>query len=88
MNSSIIGRVSGCAAMLALTAAANGFVVIYVDDSTVANGPGTSFNNAYRHLQNALTFAAVPANNVTEIRIGQGTYRPDRTTASPAGTGA
>jgi predicted outer membrane repeat protein len=57
-------------------------VVIYVDiDASGANN-GTSWENAYNYLQDALI-------NVTggvEIRVAAGTYYPDESTANPEGT--
>ena len=47
--------------------------VIYVDDSAPAGGDGASWNTAFRHLQDALAVAS----EGDEIRVGQGTYRPD-----------
>jgi predicted outer membrane repeat protein len=38
-------------------------------------------------LQDALSFANPPANGVTEVRIAQGVYKPDRSESNPAGTG-
>ena len=56
---------------------------IYVDDSATAGGNGESWVNAYNYLQNAL-FAASGGD---EIRVGEGTYRPDDDSAHPSGTG-
>lgn len=59
--------------------------VRYVDDDAPAGGSGLAWTSAYKHLQDALGAAAAdPA--ITEIRVARGTYRPDRTAASPSGT--
>jgi len=60
--------------------------VIYVDDDAPAGGDGSSWATAYTFLQDALTEAEAAAEPV-EIRIAQGTYRPDRDGANPNGTG-
>jgi len=62
-------------------------VIIHVDDDAPAGGDGTSWPEAYRFLQDALAFAAEPANDVSAVRIGAGTYHADRNEAAPAGTG-
>src|SRR5688572_26597151 len=46
--------------------------VIYVDDSAPGSNDGTSWENAFRDLQDGLSAAA----SEDEVRIGQGTYRP------------
>ena len=58
--------------------------VVYVDDDAPAGGDGSSWSSAYRFLQDALASAA---GTVTEIRVAQGTYAPDRSEAGPGGTG-
>jgi hypothetical protein len=47
--------------------------VYYVDDDALGANDGSSWNNAFNNLQDALT-AADP---YTEIRVAQGIYRPD-----------
>ena len=47
--------------------------VYYVDDDAPGANDGSSWHNAFNHLQDAV--AAVEP--YTEIRVGQGTYRPD-----------
>ena len=66
----------------AVTAAAGS--VVHVDDDAPAAGDGSSWSDAYRFLQDALASAG---GAVTEIRVAQGTYVPDRSQASPGGTG-
>ena len=58
--------------------------VVHVDDDAPAGGDGSSWSGAYRFLQDALASAA---GTPTEIRVAQGTYAPDRSEASPGGTG-
>jgi len=61
--------------------------VIYVDvNVSGGNNDGSSWVNAYKHLQDALS-AATP-NSGDQIWVTAGTYYPDRTTANPSGTGA
>jgi predicted outer membrane repeat protein len=50
--------------------------IIYVDDDANGVKNGTSWENAYKYLQDALTDAKYAAKPV-EIRVAQGTYRPD-----------
>ena len=46
--------------------------VLFVDDSAVGTGDGSSWQDAYVSLQSALG----PAGSGTEIRVAQGTYKP------------
>lgn len=55
----------------------------YVDDSAIGAQTGGSWFNAFRHVQDALAAAQA----ADEIWVAQGTYRPDRSIASPSGTG-
>jgi parallel beta-helix repeat protein len=48
--------------------------IIHVDDDAAGNNDGSSWTDAYPCLQNALT-SAQPGD---EIRVAQGTYKPDR----------
>ncbi|GAG07955.1 unnamed protein product, partial [marine sediment metagenome] len=54
---------------------------IYVD--ATKNGDGSSWANAYRHLQDGLAAAA----GGDEIWVAQGTYNPDASLADPNGSG-
>jgi len=60
--------------------------VIYVDDDAPPGGDGSSWATAYTFLQDALAEAEATEETV-EIRLAQGTYRPDRSYAHPEGTG-
>ncbi len=60
--------------------------VIYVDANAPGANNGTTWENAYHHMQNALADANAAPKPV-EIRVAQGTYNPDTTSAVPAGTG-
>jgi Right handed beta helix region len=59
--------------------------VIYVDDDAPASGDGTSWATAYRFLQDALLDAEGEEEPV-EIRVAQGVYWPDQSSANPQGT--
>ena len=71
--------------ILILTAAVQAGSVLYVDDDAPPEGDGTSWNSAFRFLQDALTEAA--NGGIVEIRVAQGVYRPDRSEKTPGGTG-
>jgi hypothetical protein len=58
--------------------------IIYVDQVAQGANDGTSWADAFVHLSDALSFA----NYGNEIRVAQGTYRPDTSTAYPGGTGS
>ena len=47
---------------------------IYVDDDALLGGNGTSWATAYKYLQDAL----VTAVTADQIRVAQGTYKPDQ----------
>ncbi len=75
-------------ALVAISSATQAGVVVHVDDDGPPGGDGTTWATAYRFLQNGLGFASNPANGVTEVRVGQGVYRPDRSSTNPDGSGA
>ena len=82
------GAIRGCAATIAvfvISSAAHGAGVLYVDDDAPLGGDGTSWDSAYRFLQDAMTNAG--GGGIAEIRVGQGTYKPDRDETNPDGTG-
>jgi predicted outer membrane repeat protein len=61
--------------LLAIGSAVNA-KTIYVDADAAGSGTGTNWANAYPYLQDALADANTSAKPV-EIRVGQGTYKPD-----------
>ncbi|MEN6578956.1 MAG: right-handed parallel beta-helix repeat-containing protein [Phycisphaerales bacterium] len=60
--------------------------VIYVDDDAPTGGSGASWARAYRFLQDALA-EADGSKPPVEVRVAQGIYKPDRSSAHPDGTG-
>ncbi len=73
------------AAMMLITAAAQAGPVLHVDDDAPLSDDGLSWNTAYRFLADALADAS--GGGISEIRVGQGTYQPDRDEANPKGSG-
>ena len=61
--------------------------VLYVDDDAPAGGDGLSWETAFRFLQDGLVAAGESEGEVSEIRVGQGTYQPDQDEGSPEGSG-
>ena len=59
---------------------------IYVDADAAGANDGTSWADAFTFLQDALADAN-SADKPVEIRVAQGTYRPNRTASEPNGTG-
>ena len=65
--------------LLAMGCASFAGQVIYVDDDAVGNNDGTSWENAFIYLQDALATARMPdVENPLEIRVAQGTYKPNK----------
>ena len=64
-------------------AAVQAGTVLHVDDDAPLGGDGLSWDTAYRFLQDALADAA----GVTEIRVAQGTYKPDQDEAGNVTSG-
>ena len=59
---------------------------IYVDAAAVGAEDGSSWSDAYRHLQDALAAASV-ADPPVEVRVAQGVYRPDEGAGVTPGDG-
>ncbi|MEE9129490.1 MAG: hypothetical protein V3T84_05690 [Phycisphaerales bacterium] len=68
-----------------ISSAAHGGGVRFVDDDASPGGDGTSWNTAYRFLQDALADAS--GGDVSDIRVAQGVYKPDRDEANSQGHG-
>ena len=83
-----LGRI--CSLLVVLTGSvAASAKVIYVDANAPGAGNGTSWDNAYNLLQDALLEArSSPGTNAIEIWVAQGIYTPDCNSAAPKGTGA
>ena len=69
--------------VVGLAGLAQAQMVLYVDGDSPTNGPGYDWGHAYHYLQDALAVAS----SGDEIRVAEGTYRPDESTANPPGTG-
>jgi len=61
---------------LAISHAAFGQSVLYVDATAASGGDGQSWASAYNDLQTALAAALGSGGTVQEIRVADGTYRP------------
>ncbi|MHC4620806.1 MAG: right-handed parallel beta-helix repeat-containing protein [Planctomycetota bacterium] len=57
--------------------------IIYVDHDAYGAGNGTSWADAYNHLQDALAIAVYG----DQIRVAGGIYKPDSSSTRPTGTG-
>ncbi len=68
--------------LLLTASAAGGQTVLFVDDSAPRGGDGSSWDMACRFLQDGLA-AAAGAMPPVEVRVAQGTYKPDRTKPTP-----
>jgi len=71
---------------LALPCAVQAGTVLYVDDTATGANDGSTWCDGYVHLQDALTAATASGGAITEIRVAQGLYQPDRDSANPSGT--
>ncbi len=60
--------------------------LIYVDVDAAGSNDGSNWENAYNYLQDAL-IEAESALKPVEIRVAEGIYKPDRSTADPNGSG-
>ena len=58
--------------------------IIFVDTGATGADDGTTWEDAYKYLQDGLADAAVSGK---DIRVAQGTYRPDVNNTNPGGTG-
>lgn len=52
--------------------------ILYVDDDAPPGGDGLAWPTAFCCVQDALFLAASAPGSISEIRVGQGTYRPDQ----------
>ncbi len=68
---------------LVATVSAAGARIIYVDGGARNGGDGRTWTTAYRYLQDGLAAAG----SGDEIRVAEGTYKPDENAANPFGTG-
>jgi hypothetical protein len=61
-----------------------------VDVSATTSGDGQDWTTPYKHLSDAIADleAVTESGDTGEIRVAGGTYYPDRSNASPSGTGS
>jgi hypothetical protein len=85
VSSKLCGGLTGIIVLLAWPVTVSG-KVIYVNAHTHGSNNGTSWENAYDFLQDALADAKSSPKPV-EIRVAQGIHTPDRSSAAPLGTG-
>ncbi len=71
------------AAGLVVAVDASAVIAYHVDAGIAVSGGGSSWSDAYKHLQDALAIAQ-PGD---EVWVRQGTYYADRSNANPMGTG-
>ena len=69
--------------LVVVTVGTAGGRIIYVDDNAPGKNNGSSWVDAYKYLQDALT----AAQKGDEIRVAQGVYKADRDRFEPNGTG-
>ncbi len=62
-------------------------VTLHVGGAAPVGGDGTSWSSAFCFVKDALAAALAPGNGPAEIRVAQGVYRPDRSEATPNGSG-
>ncbi len=74
------------AASISVLAAAQTTAAIRYVDATSPGGDGISWASAYSFLQDALADAESNP-SITEIRVAQGTYQPDKSSDLPLGSG-
>ena len=79
--------ICGVASLILFATASRSFAggTLFVDDDAPPGGDGITWDTAYRFLQDALTDAS--GGGISEVRVAQGVYKPDRDEANPAGTG-
>ena len=66
----------GIAAIVGIANATAAQPILHVDHDAPPGGNGLTWSTAYRHLQDALDAARI--SGADEIRVAQGTYRPDQ----------
>lgn len=59
----------------------------YVDASAAPGGDGSTWGQAFAHLQDALAAAFGIPDETHEIWVAAGTYHPDRSMSNPQGSG-
>ena len=70
---------------LCMASTASVEVVLYVDNDAPPGGDGMSWDTAYQFLQDAFAYAS--DQEVKEIHVGEGFYKPDLSERNPKGTG-
>jgi len=78
-----ISNLAAMAVLVLVIVGTAGAKIIYVDDNAAGANDGSSWEDAYKYLQDALAGAS----SGDEIWVAGGVYKPDEDTANPTGTG-
>ena len=69
--------------LLVVASIASAAEIIYVDDDASAGGDGSTWDTAFKYLQDGMAVTSYG----DEIRVAQGSYIPDQNSVNPSGTG-
>ncbi|MHC4423293.1 MAG: right-handed parallel beta-helix repeat-containing protein, partial [Planctomycetota bacterium] len=85
INNFVVGCVLAIAICFFLAPPAAGQSVLYVDANATGGDDGSSWDDAYNYLQDALAEANSISGSPVEIWVAEGTYKPDQGLDTPSG---